>query len=68
MNSNMAVMSVCGNCRLIENEQQEENAKLQQCWAELLHAIRCIYRDNEQCLKEKGGTIERDRCKKYVGR
>lgn len=54
--------------RQIECEEDEENIKLQQCWVDLLNAIKCIYRDNRKCLSENGGTLHRDKCKNHVSR
>lgn len=54
--------------RLIENEEDEENVKLQQCWVDLLHAIKCIYRDNKKALSQNGGTVDKHKCKNHVSR
>ena len=32
-------------CRQIEAEHEKETAELQQCWMELRHVVRCVYRE-----------------------
>ena len=54
--------------RQIECEEDEENIKLQQCWVDLLNAIKSIYRENRKCLSENGGSLNRDKCKNHVAR
>lgn len=55
-------------CRRIQHEQDVENRRLQQCWKELLEAIHSIYRDNDKCLTENGGALDKNKLKSHVAR
>ena len=33
------------SCRQIEAEHEKETQELQQCWMELRHVVRCVYRE-----------------------
>lgn len=59
-------MSIVFHCRQIEQDHDEETAKLQQCWGDLLNSIRLIYREGKSCLLENGGKVDRAKQKEHV--
>ncbi|XP_067938366.1 protein FAM193A-like isoform X2 [Watersipora subatra] len=67
-NRKICECEACRDRRQIELDQDLENAKLQQCWGELLHAIRCVYREGKSCLSENGGSLDKHKQKQHVSR
>ncbi len=43
-------------CRQIEAEHEKETQELQQCWMELRHVVRCVYREAGTGLSENEDT------------